>query len=63
MDKKEYKCKFCDKVFNHGYTRNRHKKVCIFYFYQGKCLKGSGRIELGGAKGEGCPRETAALTP
>ena len=25
MDKKEYKCKFCDKVFNHGYTKNRHE--------------------------------------
>ena len=62
MDKKEYQCKSCDKGFNHGYTRNRHEKVCIFYFYQGKCLKGRGRIELGG-KGRGLPQGDSSLNP
>ena len=65
MDKKEYKCKFCDKVFSYGKNRNRHEKVCIFfiYFYQGKCVKGRESTALW-ATGEGsCPMHTAAFTP
>ena len=53
--KKEYKCKFCDKVFNHGYTRNRHEKVGIFFIYQGKCLKRKEVIVVRGPTEEVAP--------
>ena len=69
MDKKEYKCKFCDKVFSLGKNRNRHEKVGIFFIYQGKCVKGRDSIVLGGTKRGGCPsslnlcRGSGPLTP
>ena len=55
MDKKEYKCKFCDKVFSHGKSRKRHEKVGIFfiYFYQGKCVKETETIVMRTPTGEG----------
>ena len=33
MDKKEYKCKFCHKVFSYPKNRNRHEKVGIYIYF------------------------------
>ena len=59
MDKKEYKCKFCDKVFSYGKNRNRHEKVGIF-FIRGNVLRGDGAHCLGTKRG-GCPRSLNPL--
>ena len=33
MDKKEFKCKHCNKVFTEVEYRNRHEKVSLQYIY------------------------------
>ena len=60
MDKKEYKCKFCDKVFSNGKNKNRHEKVDIFFHLSGKISQGEMEHSAWGSIREAAP---AALTP